>query len=187
MNWKDLGGKVAQTGAHLLGTALAGPGAGSALGSIVGNALGVSDPTPDNIAAAIDKDPDAAVKLAKIQADRQTELEQIAAQKAVQLSAEQTKREQSDAADRASARDLFKTNEIPQMVLSGAFITGYFLVMFAMMTGYVHIPQDLNAPFVTVLGVLTASVVSIINFWFGSSKNSQDKDAAMERSQGRKG
>jgi hypothetical protein len=186
MNWKSLGGKVAETGAHLLGTALAGPGAGAALGSIVGTALGVSDPTPDNIAAAMDKDPEAAVKLATIQSKRQTDLEQIAAQRAVQLASEETKRIQSDAADRASARDLQHLTELPQMALSCAFIFGYFLAIFAMMTGYVHIPADLNAPFVTVLGVLTASVMSIMNFWFGSSKNSQDKDGALQRAQDRK-
>jgi len=66
MQWKDLG-KVVGEFAPMLGDLLPIPGAGIA-GKLIAHALGV-DNAPDAIHAAIQNDPDAAVKIAKIEAD----------------------------------------------------------------------------------------------------------------------
>jgi len=66
MDWKSLGKTVGQF-APMLGELLPIPGAGIA-GKLIATALGV-DNTPDAIHNAIKNDPEAAIKIAKIEAD----------------------------------------------------------------------------------------------------------------------
>jgi len=73
MNWKDIGETVGKY-APMLGDLLPIPGAGIA-GKLIGAALGC-DSTPDAIHAAIQADPQAAVKLAQIEADNRALLQQ---------------------------------------------------------------------------------------------------------------
>lgn len=65
MNWESLGRKVADF-APLLGASLGGVGA--PLGAIIAAKFGTEN-TPEAIEAAINKDPNAALKLASIEAD----------------------------------------------------------------------------------------------------------------------
>lgn len=53
-----------------------------------------------------------------------------------------------------------------QVVLSAVFIGGYFLVLWLFMKGQVGVPETYKDSFLTVLGVLTAGVMLILNFWF---------------------
>lgn len=81
------------------------------------------------------------------------------------------------ARDRASARDMAaKTSILPQAVLSGLYTIGYFMVLYMFLTGEVQIADSIKAEFGIVLGVLTAGQVQIMNFWFGSSSGSKDKN-----------
>jgi len=73
MNWKELGRTVASF-APLLGKLLPIPGAGI-VGDLIASAFGTSN-TPDAIHAAIKADPEAATKLAKIEADNRALLQQ---------------------------------------------------------------------------------------------------------------
>jgi len=73
MNWKDLGKTVGKF-APLLGDLLPIPGAGIA-GKLIASALGVEN-TPDAIHNAIKQDPEAALRLAKIEADNKALLQQ---------------------------------------------------------------------------------------------------------------
>ncbi|WP_197053315.1 3TM-type holin [Litchfieldella xinjiangensis] len=66
MKWSDVAETVAKV-APVVGGALGGP-AGAAVGSLAARALGV-EPTPEAVARAIHDDPEAAVKLRKIEAD----------------------------------------------------------------------------------------------------------------------
>jgi len=72
MNWKDLGKTVGKY-APLIGNLLPIPGAGIA-GTLLAAAFGTEN-TPDAIHAAIQADPDAAIKLAKIEADNHAALQ----------------------------------------------------------------------------------------------------------------
>ena len=69
--WDNIKGMVAGA-APALGTALGGP-AGGAVGSMIAGALGVED-TPDAIQQALKSDPEAAVKLQKLQNEHEREL-----------------------------------------------------------------------------------------------------------------
>lgn len=84
--------------------------------------------------------------------------------------------------DRANARELFKQNIWPQILLSALFVVGYFVVT-GLLTYYAvnfnpeqQINQLLFGALGTVLGVLTAAIPQILNFWFGSSRGSQEKN-----------
>lgn len=66
MNWSDIGKNVAGV-APVLGGVLGGP-AGAAAGTLIANLFGVED-DPAAVSEAIAKDPNAAIKLAKLEAD----------------------------------------------------------------------------------------------------------------------
>lgn len=73
MDWKDLAGTLARTGAPIIGTALGGPlGAtiGGVIGNIVANSLGV-DPTPEAVNNAITTGDPATVQAQLSSADSQ--------------------------------------------------------------------------------------------------------------------
>lgn len=79
MDWKDIAATVGKT-APLLGTLLGGP-AGAAVGGIIASVLGTGN-SADEVSAALATNPDAAVKLKQIEADRQTKLADIAVDQA---------------------------------------------------------------------------------------------------------
>lgn len=86
ISWKDVGQAVGSA-APILGTLLGGP-AGGAIGAIVASALGVPN-TPDEVSAALKTDPDAAVKIKAIEAQRQVDLQGLLVQsEASRLAAE---------------------------------------------------------------------------------------------------
>lgn len=53
-----------------------------------------------------------------------------------------------------------------QVMLSVVFIGGYFAVLYLFMIGKVSVPEAYKDAFLTVLGVLTAAVMTIVNFWY---------------------
>lgn len=77
MKWSDIAGIVGSA-APILGTLVGGP-AGGAIGAMIASGLGVGN-TPDDVKAALATNPDAAVKLAQIEKDRQVELQQLVMQ-----------------------------------------------------------------------------------------------------------
>lgn len=92
MNWKELGTKIADS-APLLGSALGGP-LGAGLGSIIAAAFG-TEPEPDKVLAAIQMDPQAAVKLQEIQSNEKVRLQEIVSQQAIVGLQEETKKLQA--------------------------------------------------------------------------------------------
>lgn len=73
MDWSNLGRKIADA-APLLGSAL-GP-AGGAVGSLIANTLGTQN-DPDAIDAAMERDPEAALKLRKLESEHELELKRM--------------------------------------------------------------------------------------------------------------
>lgn len=53
-----------------------------------------------------------------------------------------------------------------QVVLSAAFIIGYFFLVREFMKGNVHVPSDFKEAFIALIGVLTAGVGQILSYWF---------------------
>lgn len=61
-----------------------------------------------------------------------------------------------------------------QAALSFLFIGAYFFILIKFMNGGVHVPTEFKDAFTALLGVLTATVVGIINFWFSRQRQSSD-------------
>jgi hypothetical protein len=145
-------------------------------------------PTVDKVLAALHgATPEQLAAIQKANDDFKLKTEQLGID-TLQIKADlEAKEAADDAADRASARASFiAVKFIPQMVLSAVFIAGYFFIsgflVYELFTGQIKL-IDVNPAVLTLVttlvGVLTASVVQIVNFWFGSSHGSQKKDAAL--------
>lgn len=88
-----------------------------------------------------------------------------------------------DQADRDSARGMAsKTGREPQIILSVVYTIGYAVVMYNFMAGNVSVPEGQQVLFGSLIGILTAAQVQILNFWFGSSSGSKEKTAALAMS-----
>lgn len=167
-DWKETLASVAPG----IATAIGGPGAGVAVKFLAGKLLGDEGADEDAISQAIQSmSPETAAELKKADIEfkkfcEQNELDWYKAENA----------------DRQSARDLAKAKGVEnQAALTWLFVLGYFavVVILAYMTGKVEEDSMNMAMFgalTTVLGVLTGGVTKVMNFWFGSSKGSQDKD-----------
>jgi hypothetical protein len=125
MDWKDLTAAIGRT-APLLGTLLGGP-AGAAVGGLIASALGTGA-APDDVAQALASDPDAAVKLRQIEADRQVRLQELLTQHAGAELAARTAQIHADVADRQSARSRevdAKDTLTPRLLAAGVTV-GFF-------------------------------------------------------------
>jgi hypothetical protein len=76
ISWKDVGKKIAQFGATLLGGALAGPVGAEALGGMVADALG-TEATPKAVLEKISHDQEAIQKLRQIEAQHKERILEI--------------------------------------------------------------------------------------------------------------
>lgn len=65
-----------------------------------------------------------------------------------------------------------------QILLSAIFIAGYFWVLYAFIDGRVKVPSDWKDAMMTLLGVLTASVVQVMGYWFSRQRTSTDPKSA---------
>jgi len=79
MDWKDVAGAVGKF-APMLGSLLGGP-AGAVIGGVVSSALGTDD-KPLSVSKAIAENPDAALKLAQIEADNRIKWQELAVDQA---------------------------------------------------------------------------------------------------------
>lgn len=159
--------EILATVAPTVGTALGGP-LGGVAGTFLARALGVSS----------DKDIEEALLSGSPEA--LAEARQAEAELAKFMRDMDVKEEQLRLADVKSARELgISRGIVPQIMLSVLFIAGYFLILWGLLRGYVTLPDSMRTEFSILLGVLTAAVPQILQFWFGSSKGSKDKDKAM--------
>ncbi len=149
------------TVAPILGTAITGP-FGAIANSILGNVFGDEDALEAALASGDPADI-AKLKLAELEFKKFMDENGL-------------KREDIAAKDRDSARKLAAAKGMwPQIVLSGLYTVGYFAILGLFVTGGISIPPESMAIASTLFGVLTASQVQIMNFWFGSSAGSAKK------------
>lgn len=64
-----------------------------------------------------------------------------------------------------------------QAALSVIFIVGYFYVLLLFLYGRVRVPGEFHDSIQTLLGVLTACVMTIIGFWFNRQRTSSEVQA----------
>jgi hypothetical protein len=183
LDWKDISGTVGKF-APMLGGLLGGP-AGAAIGSVVASALGTGS-TPDEVSQALTTNPDAAVKLRQIEADRTVKLQELVTQQALAALQAHTAELQSDAADRADARKMqANVRSFVPAVLAIGVTAGFFGVLGLLLSGTFK-PTD-NQALLILLGSLGASWGAIVNFYFGSSAGSHRQTELLAQAQPVKG
>jgi len=164
MNLKDLL-PVIKNVAPAIATALGGPAAGIAT-KFLGNALlGDENARDADIAAAL-QSPDNLLKLKQLNADFEIRMKELD----IDL-------EKVNAEDRANARAMgMKTTLIPQMVLSTIFTAAFSMILYKIVTTTIQMDDLQKSILMYLLGILSAGMVQIMNFWFGSSSGSKEKD-----------
>ncbi|HJW82424.1 MAG TPA: hypothetical protein VJ396_09290 [Acidiferrobacterales bacterium] len=170
MNWKDTLGALAPT----IATALGGPLAGAAVGVLSKALLGKPDGTEEELAPLIQ------------QASPETLLKIKEAEKELKLglAAAGVKLEEVAALDRGSARDReIKVGDRTTKILAYAYTIGYFAIFATMMkTG---VSDQMENIVMVLLGVLTAAQGQIMNYYFGSSSGSAQKNELMAKLNGK--
>ena len=135
--------------------------------SLIKNALGTDD--DDEVERLLaEGSPETMVRLKEIDKELRTELKRL-----------DIKEEEIHAGDRDSARDLAKTRGIiVQGTLSATFVVGYFAVLGVLLfTDLFSTMDDFQKGQIGILiGVLTGALAQILNFWFGTTKQSKEKD-----------
>jgi len=166
MDWKS----IVKTVAPALGTALGGPMAGMAIREISNRWLGKESADAKEIEQAVlNASPEQLAELRKIDSDFNVRMRELD----IDL-------EKLQVEDRKSARSLFSVSVWPQILLSAVFGAGYFWVLYLFMAHGVTIDDSLRDAFNIILGVLTAAISSILQFWFGSSSGSKEKTKHMQ-------
>lgn len=167
MSWKDIVRTVAPTIATAFGT----PAAGLATKFLADKLLGKPDANETEIEQfMLGASSEDMVKLKQLDQDFKVQMRRL-----------DIDVYELDVKDRDSARNLYKVNIWPQIVLSAIFVAGYFGVLyFLLSSGSSNImvtDEFMKGVFTTVIGVMTAAMPQILNFWFGSSLGSKEKTA----------
>lgn len=158
--------------APLLGTAVAGPLGGVAAGFIA-DKLGLSERTVESVTQAItggqlDAAQVAQLKLAEI------EFQKFLKQNDIDL-------EKVHAEDRNSARDMLKaTGSYVPATLTFIVTIGYFAVLIGMLNGWFKASD--SQVMLIMLGQLGTAWGVTIAFWFGTTRNSQEKTTLLANS-----
>lgn len=69
-----------------------------------------------------------------------------------------------------------------QNVIAILVVTGFFLVLGLLFVGAVTIPDNISPAVLVLIGTLGAKFGTVVDFYHGSSKGSQDKDAVISGS-----
>lgn len=159
-DWKSLVGTIAPT----LATALGGPMAGMAVKAIAGGLLGDENATEKDIALAMaNATPDDLLKLKEADQSFALEMEKLG----IDL-------ERIAAGDRDSARNReIATKDNAPKILAGVIVTGFFATLATI--AFVPIPTEAQQPINILLGSLTALLIQVGNYYFGSSAGSKEK------------
>ena len=159
MDWSGLGKTIAGF-APLLGGVVGGP-AGAGIGSIIASVFGVED-KPDAIARAIANDPEAAIKLKKIELDHKVELERIALETA-----------KAEIADKQNARKENKHSNMPAIL---SFVLSIVIIGIIYLLFYTTVPEGSKDVLFMLLGVVVKEWGGAMQYWFGTTRSSANKD-----------
>lgn len=151
--------------APALATALGGPLAGVAVQTISTSLLGKPDGDEAEIAVAIQTGgADALLKLKQAENDFTVRMREL-----------DLDLERIHQGDRASARDRqAKTGDKTPAILAGVITVGFFSVLiFMLLRG---VPKEGGEALLVLLGALGAAWGSVVQYYYGSSKGSADKN-----------
>jgi hypothetical protein len=152
--------------APLAASAIGGPFAGPAM-AILSQFTGTDEDHVEDFILSASPEQLLELKKAEIELDRWREEAGI-------------RRDEMEVQDRESARDLAKEKGITvQATLSALYTLGYFGTLYVFISGKAAVSVDMVGMVQTLIGALGAAQLQILNFWFGSSRGSKDKTAAL--------
>ena len=152
--------------APMAASAVGGPFAGAAM-SIIAKTVGVDEDKVEDYILSANPDQLLELRKAEIELDRWREEAGI-------------RKEELMVQDRQSAREMaMERGILAQVVLSIGYTIGYFGIMFVFVFGGANVDPEETGMINTLVGALGAAQLSILNFWFGSSKGSKDKSTAL--------
>jgi len=151
---------LVKNAAPAVATALGGPMAGKAV-SMISEMLGVDD-NVDAVTKALQADPNLALKL------REIDLKEL----------------EVHAKDRDSARirevELAKSENAPYInkIVTPVLALGVMVLSFSLFATliFVEVKPDAKDILIYILGVLSAAVMQVLTYYFGSSQGSKEKD-----------
>lgn len=163
-NWKSLVATVAPT----IATALGGPLAGMAVKEL-GAVLGIEAPTEENVSAALaGATPEVLAKMKAADQDFGAKMKSLD----IDL-------EKIAAGDRDSARKMATdTKSYAPAVLATIVTVGFFGILIGLLTGIMHTKD--TPELLLLIGSLGTAWGAVMNFYFGSSAGSQNKDATIK-------
>lgn len=164
MKWKDISTTIGKF-APVVGTALGGP-AGAAIGTMVAAALGVDD-TPDAVAAAIQNDPQAALKLREFELVNEQHIrDYVFKTLSVELQ------------DVQNAREMHKLSKMPAAI---TVILSCLNTLFGVALFFVEFP-DTNRDMINNFGgQLVLLWVGSITYWIGTTRSSAEKNRMLTK------
>lgn len=187
MDWSNIAGAVlphAPKIGTVLGTIVGGP-IGATIGGLAGSALAAAfgvEETPEAVGKAIAEDPDAAEKLERLESERGQEIiaaAQVAIEEQKQLTARNRIAAQDTQDARAFALQLAQAGSPLSWgasILATVFTVAFFTLFAVILTTELKENQVIMA----FVGTLTAGMIQILAYFFGSSAGSRDKDARFE-------
>lgn len=165
INWKEIVRNIAP----IIGSTIGGPFGGAAMAALSNTILGKPDGTEKEIEIALQQaTPEQLVALKQADNDFKIKMADLG-----------VKEDELFYKDVASARKLFTVNIWPQIILSAFYTIGYFIVLILLMTKAIDLSVEMQPTFNIILGVLTAAIPMILQFWFGSSNGSKEKTAGL--------
>lgn len=161
--WKS----ILKTVAPILGTAIGGPFGGMASKFLIDALGGDENTTEDQMQEMIEKaNPETLLKLKTIDADFKLKMRELG-----------IKEKDLDSKDRADARAMgIKTTLMPQMIISTIFVLAFAVILYTVFTESIEMTETQKTMTTYLLGILSAGMIQVMNFWFGSSSGSKEKD-----------
>lgn len=157
--------------APTLATALLGPLGGLAVQAI-GAAVGIDQPTRDKVEKALTSGQVSGEQLVAL---KSAELAFAAKMKELDIDVDRLHVE-----DRKSARDMqIQTKSRIPGALALMITMGFFGILIGMMTGSFKASE--NQALLIMLGALGAAWGAVVNFYYGSSRGSEEKNAMLAR------
>jgi len=167
-DWKSLVGSVAPT----IATALGGPFAGMAVKALSNEVLGEGEAgsqadLESKLSKAMEMDPEVMLRVKEAEIKFKTRLKELD----IDL-------EKIHAQDRGSARKMAASTTLaPQLVLATIYVLAFGMILYVVFTGKVALSTDQQVMANYLLGILSAGLVQIMNFFYGSSAGSKEKTA----------
>jgi hypothetical protein len=158
-----------------------GPRAGAVAEQVVGIAKAVTGTADgDQALSAISANPDLALQFEAAVLAQQVELARIASGDRKDERAAEVAVAQTDASDRASARDMqVHLNALTPAILGWVVVVGFLGILTGILSGKLTTTD--NQVLLILLGSLAAGFGQVLNFHFGSSSGSKAKSVELSK------